>query len=106
ESIESLVQGAPDIERCHRALGKLFTTLATWYTGSDTRLLGDWFKVFRYDDNRRFMLFGKYDLARRAGREKYAGALAWDTEWVKEAHLSHRLLGKNKDGLLYRLMQM
>ncbi len=106
EPFEIMAQGTSDIERCEAILARLFSILSTWYSGSDTRPLGDWSDMLATDDSDRLLLFGKFDLTSRADRDRFAGALAWDVSFIREAHLSRHLIGKHGDGLLRRLARL
>jgi len=106
EPFEILAQGTSDIERCEAILARLFSILSMWYAGSDTRPLGDWADMLATDEAGRLRLFGKFDLTARADRDRFAGALAWDVSFIREAHLSRHLIGRSGDGLLHRLGRM
>jgi uncharacterized protein associated with vWA-MoxR-VMAP ternary system/HD domain-containing protein len=103
EPFETLAQGTSNVERCETILARLFSVMATWYGGSDVRPLRDWKDLFDFDADGRLRLFGKFDLTARADRDRFAGALAWDVAFVKEAHLSDHLIGRHHDGLLHRI---
>lgn len=106
EPFKMLVKGGAELERCKDVLERLFSVVSTWYAGASTKPLKDWFKNFRFGDDGQLMLFGKFDLSDKTDRERFALPLAWDTAFVKKDHLSRHLIGKNRDGLLYRLMEM
>jgi thiamine kinase-like enzyme len=105
ESLEMLAKRSSEFQRCGRAVEQLFTLMAPWYEGSGPRPLKNWSKVFRYNSEGGLILFKKIDVSRKADLKSFAGPLAWDVAFVKEEHLSRHLLGKNRDGLLYRLAE-
>lgn len=105
ESLENLVRGRTDVERCRRSISKLFEVTACWYAGSTVAPLRDWSKVLRFDEDGRLLLFGYVDLTDDAQRAEYRAALAWDIPFIQSGHLHDHLLGRgdSRDGLLYRL---
>ena len=103
EPFDRLVRGSAGVERCRSTLDKLFGITATWYAVGSTRPLGDWRWLFGSAEDGRLLLWGKYDFSKQEDRRKYAPTLSWDVSFVKEEHLSRHWLGKNRDGLLYRL---
>ncbi len=105
EAFDQFFQSGNDPGQCVRALDQLFQVLAPWYQTSIEQPLGRWHKVFRQTPDDRLSLFGKFDLTDPTERQRYAGALAWDIDWLRHEHLQDQLLGRgqNRDGLLYRL---
>jgi len=135
ESFEALVRSASDSQPCLGVLEKLFAIAATWYSGSAIQPLGAWFKMFRRSASEAFLpagqyslvrksapgdwydvplpppdvplaMFGRFDLTREEDRRKYYRGVAWDTSFITKDHLVTHLLGKDREGLLYRLMTL
>jgi hypothetical protein len=132
ESLESQVRGTVDTQQCEAVLDKLSSVMANWYAGASVRPLGTWSETYSPHDgrgvsvnhspymlpqtsgsepeprddaaDRPFKLFGKYDFGDDAHRHDYSAGVAWDISFIREEHLFQHLLGKQSDGLLYRLM--
>ncbi|MCE5336853.1 MAG: phosphotransferase, partial [Desulfobacteraceae bacterium] len=105
ESLEQAVCGPGEDCRAGKTVRNIFAVLAPWYEGSCVKPLGEWYKMFRFDEGR-LLLFGKYDLTKKADMQSFARPLAWDVPFIKEEHLRFHLLGKNADGLLHLLKDM
>ena len=114
EPLEEVIRGPADAGRCQRLIDKVFHALAPWQNPCATHPLKEWRRVFRGQrgNPNDWLLFGKFDLTRKAGkeerqgREEFAAGLRWDTSFIEEEHLHHHLLGKKRDGLLYAIREI
>src|SRR5579864_277981 len=106
EPFEQLLRGSSEAHVGQKTIERLFAVLAGWYSGAETHPLLQWRKIFQFTDDGKLKLFGKFDLTLEKGRSDYAESMAWDVSFFRERHLSRHLLGQNKDGLLYRIMEL
>jgi hypothetical protein len=111
EPLDEVLRGATDLARGRTLLDRVFAILAPWQAPAETHPLGRWRRVYRGNEND-WLLFGTFDLTRETstekpyGRDEFAAGLRWDTSFIKGKHLAEHLMGKKRDGLLYRLRQI
>jgi putative nucleotidyltransferase with HDIG domain len=111
EPLDELLRGVTDLARCRKLLDQVFAILAPWQAPAEAHPLGRWRRVYRGNEND-WLLFGKFDLTRETttgkpyGRDAFSAGLRWDTSFIKGKHLADHLMGKNRDGLLYRLREI
>ncbi len=113
EPLDEVLRGPVEPARAGRLLDRVFTVLAPWSQGSKVYPLARWRRVYRGNEND-WLLFGKFDLARHRrtddkspkGRAEFTAGLDWDVAFIQEKHLRDHLLGKHRDGLLYKLREV
>ncbi|HEV3145464.1 MAG TPA: phosphotransferase [Gemmataceae bacterium] len=106
EPFEQLMLSSVDAAAGRSVVEKLFAVLATWHAGAEVQPLGKWKKMFVTPEKNKLLLLGKFNFAEEEGRRGYAESLAWDISFYQEKHLSGHLLGKDRKGLLYQIMEL
>jgi hypothetical protein len=113
EPLDEVLRGPVASGRVGRLLDRVFAVLAPWSHDARVYPLARWRRVFRGNENE-WLLFGKFDLARERrtkpgdnrGRAEFTAGLDWDVAFIQEKHLRDHLLGKHRDGLLYKLREI
>ena len=106
ETLELLVRADSEQHIGQKIVDRLFGLTGVWYSGAVPHPLKRWRKMFQFTDDQALLLFGRFDLSQEPARIDYADSVAWDVSFVRERHLSHYLLGQNRDGLLFRITDL
>ncbi|HVY68692.1 MAG TPA: phosphotransferase, partial [Verrucomicrobiae bacterium] len=110
EALENVILGGASAELLDRLVARVFLVLSPWHTGGQVAPLKKWWKMWHPGPKdaspSECKLFGKFDFTREADRERFRAPLMWDVAFGKEAHLHHHLLGRKRDGLIHRLLEL